>query len=180
MILLTVGTQFPFDRMVRVVDEWAAANGRTDIVAQVGKSLYTPRQIRHFPFSSPSELRGLQEECSVMISHAGMGSLLAALELNKPIIVMPRDHLQGEHRNGHQQATAKRFVGRAGVHVALDEMELAKKLDEIQTLTGPGSKLSNVASPELVDGLRNHLSHVFASPPVRPRLKGSVEKKGAA
>ncbi len=162
MILLTVGTQFPFDRLVRVVDDWASSNGRTDVVAQVGESLYTPRQLRSFAFTSPSELRRLQEQCSVMISHAGMGSIFAALELGKPIIIMPRDHTRGEHRNAHQLGTAQRFSSRAGVHVAADEVQLGNTLRRLDALIAPETTLSSVAPPEFVDVLRRHLSNVFA------------------
>ena len=36
MIFVTVGTQLAFDRMIKAVDEWAGARGRTDVFAQVG------------------------------------------------------------------------------------------------------------------------------------------------
>ena len=36
MILVTVGSQLPFDRLVRAVETWARAAGRTDVVFQVG------------------------------------------------------------------------------------------------------------------------------------------------
>ena len=37
MIFVTVGTDSPFDRLMQVVDEWAAASGRTDVFAQIGE-----------------------------------------------------------------------------------------------------------------------------------------------
>jgi UDP-N-acetylglucosamine transferase subunit ALG13 len=44
MIFLTVGTQFPFDRLVRAVDE-AFDNGAIDeeVFAQIGETSYRPR-----------------------------------------------------------------------------------------------------------------------------------------
>ncbi|WP_428334215.1 glycosyltransferase [Novosphingobium sp.] len=161
MILLTVGTQFPFDRLVRVVDDWASSIGRMDIVAQVGDSHYSPRNLKSFSFTSPSQLRRLQEECAVMISHAGMGSIVTALELGKPIVIMPRDHTRGEHRNAHQLGTAQRFRNWSGVHVAADEGQLGDTLQNLDALIAPNSRVSSFATPELVDGLRKYLAQAF-------------------
>ena len=46
MIFATVGTQGQFARLIRTIDEWASANGRTDIVAQTGPSTYQSKHIR--------------------------------------------------------------------------------------------------------------------------------------
>ena len=35
MILVTVGSQEPFDRLIIAVDEWAASSGRSDVFAQI-------------------------------------------------------------------------------------------------------------------------------------------------
>jgi len=134
LILLSVGTQLPFDRLVRAVDEWAQAEERFDVVAQVGPSTYAPRNLSAFPFLAPDAFRELQSTATVMISHAGMGSILTALECGKPIIIMPRDHRRGEHRNGHQLATAERFRDAPGVHVAMDEDELVGHLARLGDL----------------------------------------------
>jgi UDP-N-acetylglucosamine transferase subunit ALG13 len=164
MILLTVGTQFPFDRMVRAVDDWADQEGRRDIVAQIGPAEYTPRNLSFSEFYSPRELRDLQEQSSVIVAHAGMGSILTALELGKPIIIMPRDHERGEHRNGHQLATARRFEHVEGVHVANDEVELVTQLRRLDDLIGSVSMtpVSTVAPDSFINALRSHLASAFA------------------
>ena len=60
-----------------------------------------------------------------------MGTILTALELGKPLLVMPRRAALGEHRNDHQLATVRRFAELGSVEVALDESELALKLDDL-------------------------------------------------
>ena len=40
MIFVTVGSQLPFDRLVRAVDDWAAGNGGAAAFAQIGASSY--------------------------------------------------------------------------------------------------------------------------------------------
>jgi UDP-N-acetylglucosamine transferase subunit ALG13 len=153
MILLSVGTQLPFDRLVRAVDEWAFEAGRTDVVGQVGPSTYTAKALKAFPFLGPDEFRDLQLAATVMISHAGMGSILTALEYGKPIIIMPRDHLRGEHRNSHQLATADRFRNMPGVHVAADEDDLLNYLGRLDNLFGAKGALAKAPAP-FTDRLR--------------------------
>lgn len=137
MILLSVGTQLPFDRLVRTVDAWALSTGRTDVIAQTGPSAYQPQALKCFPFLSPQEFRNLQETAAVHVAHAGMGSILTAMELGKPILIMPRDHTRGEHRNAHQLATAKRFAGKSGVRVSFTEQDLLADLENIDALAAP-------------------------------------------
>lgn len=152
MILVSVGTQFPFERMVRTVDEWADSVGETDVVAQVGNSSFRPKALKAFPFLEPNAFRALQEKALIHVAHAGMGSILTALEFGKPIIIMPRDHLLGEHRNGHQLATAKRFAHTVGVHVAMDEGELTRLLNVRKTIAA-ASPVSASSPAQLVDRL---------------------------
>jgi len=42
----TVGSQEPFDRLIRAVDEWAVLHGRSDVFAQIGDSTYCPEHIK--------------------------------------------------------------------------------------------------------------------------------------
>jgi UDP-N-acetylglucosamine transferase subunit ALG13 len=169
MILLSVGTQFAFDRLVRTVDEWALEAGRTDVVAQVGPSRYSPKAIKAFDYLEAKEFREYQQGAHVHIAHAGMGSILTALELGKPIIIMPREHTRGEHRNAHQLATAKRFCDKPGVHVGWDEPDIRKILDSIDTLIA-GSTLSGKASPQLVEKLRTFIQTDERPPGLFQRL----------
>lgn len=152
MILLSVGTQLPFDRLICAVDRWAQDRGRTDVVAQIGPTRYRPAAMRSFAHLAYDEFRVLQAECSVMVCHAGMGSIITAMEFGKPIIVMARDHRLGEHRNGHQFATLREFGDHPGVYPAETEGELVALLDRADELTAY-STLGTSASPGFVDQL---------------------------
>ena len=61
MILVAVGTQFPFDRLVETVDQWAA-DGTSDVVAQIGPSSYVPANIQAHSFLPPKEFQALLEQ----------------------------------------------------------------------------------------------------------------------
>ena len=153
MIFLTVGSADPFDRMVRAVDEWAASRGRTDVYAQIGVGQYQPRHIQAVRFMSPAEFRERVHAAQLLLAHAGMGSIITALEAGRPMIIMPKLPRLGEHRNDHQVATAKRLGQRQGIIVAWDENDLVTKLDSEAQLSNP-TMIAPAASPELIATLR--------------------------
>ena len=159
MIFVTVGSMDPFDRLVRAIDEWAGSRGRTDIFAQIGKAQYEPRHIKSIPFLSPSEFRAHIRAARLVVAHAGTGSIIAALELGTPIIVMPKCAHLGEHRNNHQIATAKRFGQKQGIIVANDEKELIIKLEQEEEHSRP-TVIPNEASPDLISALRTFIQDI--------------------
>lgn len=156
MILITVGTDLPFDRMVKVVDAWARKNQRQDVFAQIGEGGWKPEFIRHADFLQPGEFREYFSASKIIISHAGMGTILSALFHGKPILVMPKLARLGEHRNEHQTATALRMRELGNVNVAFDEEELLDRLDHLDELE-PSRKIGSFASDGLLDGIREFI-----------------------
>ena len=156
MIFVTVGTDLPFDRMVRVIDDWACKNDRRDVFAQIGEGGWEPGFIRFSNFLQPPEFVEKFKCASVIISHAGMGTILSALHYGKPILVMPKKASLGEHRNEHQTATAKRMLELGNLNVAFDEDELRLRLDSLHELAAP-KRIGDAASDSLVRGLREFI-----------------------
>jgi UDP-N-acetylglucosamine transferase subunit ALG13 len=152
VIFVTVGTQLPFDRMIRAVEAWAASAPDRQLFAQIGPTSYVPRGIESSMFISPAECRQRMLDADAIVAHAGMGTIISALELGKPLLVMPRMASLGEHRNDHQIATAKRFAELGRVAVAEDAQQLAVKLDELDELT-VRDRISPHASGELITAL---------------------------
>jgi UDP-N-acetylglucosamine transferase subunit ALG13 len=153
MIFVTVGTQLPFDRMVKTVDAWAATAG-VEVVAQIGPTPYACRSMRCCDFMATAEFDAHFQRAEWIIAHAGMGSILSALSFGKRLVIMPRRAAYREHRNDHQLATAKRFAGVPGVHVAWDEHELQAMLPMLTALTAGGqTPISPYAAPAFLDKL---------------------------
>lgn len=172
MLFVTVGTDVPFDRMVRVIDEWAGATGRTDVFAQIGNSTFQPRHITCARFVRPAEFARRLAASRVVIAHAGMGSILSALHAGKPILVMPRRLKFRETRNDHQVATAQHLLRMGKVAVAFDEQELREKLDNLDALTG-AEPIGPHASPRLTDALRQFIHGRTVVDLVSPALSAS-------
>ena len=158
MIFLTIGTQEPFDRLIKAVDEIAPLLN-TDIIAQVSRSGYKAKNLQTFAFVSPVEFKTYFNRASLIISHAGMGTIISALEGEKPILIMPRLARYREHRNDHQLATAAVFQKLNYVHVAQDEQDLKAKLEQVyHSGLQPLHKIGSHASPELIASVRSFLS----------------------
>lgn len=153
VIFVTVGSSEPFDRLICAVDEWAGLRGRGDVFAQVGRSRYRPRHIEAVQFLDPRDFRARVCSARVVVAHAGMGSIIMALEIGKPIVVMPRRAHLGETRSDHQFATAKQFAQRRQLAVAFDEQELIAKLDQAE-MPREASQISGEASPLLISTIR--------------------------
>ena len=117
MIFVAVGTQFPFDRLIQCVDEWALENNMP-VHAQIASGEYTPRHASWDRFMTTDSFNEKLNAAELIISHAGMGNIITSLENSKPIIVMNRQHKLGEHRNDHQ-ADGLEWMGKLpGVYTA--------------------------------------------------------------
>ncbi|MGR3540545.1 MAG: glycosyltransferase [Hasllibacter sp.] len=123
MILVTVGTQLPFPRLLAAMDALAAGLDE-EVIAQAGPdpdgypSLQVHRQI------APGAFDALATRARVLVAHAGIGTVLTARAHGVPLVAMPRRAALGEHRNDHQMATAARLEGRAGIAIAWEAGDL--------------------------------------------------------
>lgn len=156
MLFVTVGTQLPFDRLVRTVDDWAADAGRCDVFAQIGPGAWRPRHVEWVEFMSPADFESRASTADMLVSHAGMGSILTALEMARPIIVLPRRASLGEHRNDHQLATARWLRALGKIIVAFDEGELRARLDNLAEISA-ATRIGHDASAELLTTLHGFI-----------------------
>jgi UDP-N-acetylglucosamine transferase subunit ALG13 len=129
LIFVTVGTQLPFDRLIRAVD--AALDARpAEVLFQIGKGSYLPRNGRFQRVMDGPEFKAAMRAATVVVSHAGIGSILASRQHRTPALLMPRKRALGEHRNDHQSATARSLAHLTGLYVAWDEADVARLLAE--------------------------------------------------
>jgi UDP-N-acetylglucosamine transferase subunit ALG13 len=163
VIFLTVGTQLPFDRLARAVDAWCARTGRGDEVfgqiGELGAGSYRPERFEWAEKIPPETFRAKVGAARLIVSHAGMGSIISAMQAGVPILVMPRRAHLGEHRNDHQQATVTRLAGRPGLIAARDEADLPDLLDRHAApgAARDGTRLPPFADPALIAALRDFI-----------------------
>lgn len=92
-IFITIGTQAPFDRLVRIVQEFADSHC-TEVFIQDMDSMLTEK-----------DLEARMQWADVIVAHAGIGTLIKARSIGKRLIIMPRLARLGEQRNEHQLDT---------------------------------------------------------------------------
>jgi UDP-N-acetylglucosamine transferase subunit ALG13 len=164
VIFLTIGTHEPFDRLVRAVDAWCASQttGQSLFgqITEPGAGGYMPRHFDWVSRLAPVDYAARFAAADLIVSHAGMGSILTALQAAKPIVILPRRGHLRETRNDHQYTTMKMLGSRPGIHVAADESQLAPVLDRaIADLANPAApRISPLAQPRFTDALRAFLS----------------------
>ena len=149
MIFVTVGTQLPFDRMIKYLDKYFYSNPDQQVFAQIGPTDFLPKNMEFDKFISPKQAEELVKKASLIIAHAGTGSIFTALKYNKPIIIMPRLAKYNEHRNDHQLATVRWAKKLSGVYIADYEDNLTSLLSSNLIYLKPPS-ISQHAQPELI------------------------------
>lgn len=142
---------YGFDRLTKKMDEIA---GRVDeeVILQIGETTYEPKNARYFRFASKEEMDGLYDAARVVVCHAGVGSILTALEHGKPVIAVPRREKYGEHVDDHQLDIAGEMEKEGRITVVCDVGELEGALGDVSTTSG-----IKVGSGQLVEALKRYL-----------------------
>lgn len=146
MIFITVGTQLPFDRLIQAVDGLADSIDQP-MFAQTGVGTYVPQNMEWSALLNPVRFDDLIRQTTIIVSHAGIGTVLMAQKYKKPAILYPRRAALGEHRNDHQAATANALRGRPGIYIADSDDALA---DLLQSRLDPPQPDRPVPSREML------------------------------
>lgn len=156
MIFAITGTQLPFDRFIRILDNLAPELNE-EIVAQVNRNTYRPRHIKTVDFLPPDKFERLFLQARLIVAHAGIGTILSALTQRKPIIIFPRIAALGEHRNEHQMATAAKMREHGWCYVATDGEELRSLLfsHDLHPLRTIGDTASESLIRSITDFIEN-------------------------
>lgn len=122
-IFVAVGThKQQFNRLLKAMDKIAEKEKNIAIFAQIGNSSYLPRNYSFKKFLAPAEYEDEIKKADIVVSHAGAGSIITALEYGKPLIVVPRLKKFDEHTDDHQIDLA-RALDEKGKAIAVFELE---------------------------------------------------------
>jgi UDP-N-acetylglucosamine transferase subunit ALG13 len=157
MIFVTVGTQLPFERLIDAVDAFAASHPDEEIVAQTGEDA-GPQKWSNLTLVqrlTPEDFAVRVRAARLIVAHAGIGTILSAKQYGRPLILVPRRHDLGEHRNHHQMATARQMENRSGLYVCWDIDRLGDFMS-MTGLVGPDDEATHQKS-DLIKALRRLL-----------------------
>lgn len=135
MIFMVCGTQkFPLNRMLEQMDYLLKAGVVTqEVFAQTGYSDYEPKHYRWSRFLDGEEFEEKIKNCTLLLTHSGVGTILTGKEYGKPVLVYPRSGKYGEHVDDHQWQIAREFREREYVLVCEDVSEMGEKIRLCET-----------------------------------------------
>lgn len=104
MIFVVLGTwEMPFVRPLAEIEQ-AAARGvlGEPIMVQSGKTTFESGHMTLVPFFDKEALETMYEGASLIISQAGVGSIMTGLRKHKKVIAIARRRTYDEHIDDHQ------------------------------------------------------------------------------
>jgi UDP-N-acetylglucosamine transferase subunit ALG13 len=160
VIFVTIGSMFPFDRLIQLVDELAPEWPAESFFAQIGETSLEPRNMAFEKVLTAKAFNDKVGSARLLIAHAGMGSVITAMEARKPIAVLPRLAAHGEVTTDHQLATARWLKGKPGIHVAMEEAELKGAIEAALATPADQDSMSVTAPAPFLQKIRSFITEV--------------------
>ncbi len=163
MIFVTVGTnETPFDRLVQAVE---ALGGSEELVVQHGPSPIRPRGATCVDYLSFEELSDHMRRARLVVTHAGVGSILAALANGGRPLVAARLKRYGEAVDDHQLTFGRRAHAEGFVELIEDLGALPEAAERHEGRFEGAVRLEGGLVDELRDFVRAQTKGGRARPP---------------
>ena len=176
MIFVTVGTQkFQMNRLMKQVEMLAAMMPEEEFVIQYGHSTYVPKNCKTYMFMDRPQFEECINRCRLLISHGGVGTIMAGLRKNKPVIVVPRLRKYGEHVDDHQIEAARALKHNKCLLICMNLEYMKFMIDNIDSYEfrpyiEPERKVEDIVIHCIEDNATYPEKHAF------PRLTGIFGK----
>jgi len=135
MIFVTLGTQDkPFKRLIKAVERQIDLGNITEeVIVQSGCTDYKSDKMKIINYMNGEEFNKYLKEASVIITHAGVGTIIKSLEENKKVIAAARKMVYGEHVNNHQQQILDNFSIKGYILPLRSFRKLNEVLDKVES-----------------------------------------------
>jgi UDP-N-acetylglucosamine transferase subunit ALG13 len=157
VVMSGCATQYPFRRLFERLAPLLASNGAlaratrlpVQVLWQTGETPVEDLLIQATAVLPAAELSAELRRAHIVISHAGTGSALAALEAGRYPILVPRDSARGEQVDNHQQELAIDLAHRGlAMHCDADRLSV----DVLLAALGISIRRCGMPSPYLLCG----------------------------
>ena len=144
MIFVALGTQDKsFERLLKIIDENIQNKViNEEVIVQAGYTKYKSNNMKIFDYVSMDDFNKYINECSLFITHGGVGNILSALKVNKKIIAVPRLAKYKEHTNDHQLQIVNNFYEKAYILRLLENDDFKDVYEKSKTFV-PKKWISN-------------------------------------
>jgi UDP-N-acetylglucosamine transferase subunit ALG13 len=134
----------------------------SEIVIQRGYSRYLPKKIKHFDFVSMNKAVEYIQKSQLVVSHAGIGTIILCKKYGIPILILPRRKVYGEHMNDHQLEIAKALEngGDENIYVVYEEDQLEENILKVLKKATGYPLIENVGKMNLIRTIREFIERV--------------------
>ncbi len=159
MILVTLGTNDKsFIRLIKKIEELKIKGAiEQDIIVQAGYTKYSSEHMQIFDLIDMDNFQKLLQECSILITHGGVGTIVSGLQNNKKVIAVPRLKKYGEHVNDHQLQIIENFAESGFLLPCYDMDDLEEAILKVESFE-PKQYTSNTI--HMVELVRNHIEQL--------------------
>ena len=145
MIFVTLGTQ---DKQFNRLLEWIQKEIdrgiiKEEVCVQAGSTKFKSDDMKIITLLEVSKFEEYIEKCDILITHAGVGSILTGLKKNKKVIAVARKKEYGEAESNHQQDLVDEFE-KDGYILGLNSYEeFDSVLEKVKTFKPKKYKFNN-------------------------------------
>lgn len=159
MILVTLGTNDKsFIRLIKKIEELKIKGLiEQDIIVQAGYTKYASEHMQIFDLIDMEKFDKLLQECSLLITHGGVGTIISGLQNNKKVIAVPRLQKYGEHVNDHQLQIIENFAESGFILPSYDVDVLEEAILKAESFE-PKQYTSNTV--HMVELVRKHIEQL--------------------
>ncbi len=156
MIFVTLGTNDEsFERLLKALDkEIEKGTIKEKVIVQAGCTKYESPNMEILDLVPQEKFEQLVSECSLLITHGGVGSILTGINKGKKVIAVPRLAKYKEHGNDHQLQIVENFSERKYILAVKDLNKLGRTIEKAQSFK-PQKFVSNTNN--IINMIENYI-----------------------
>lgn len=164
MIFVILGnSQLSFIRLIQLVELCKIFQGKT-IIYQFGSTPFDPvKYPNSFDYVNRNKYETIFKQSELVISHAGVGTIIDAGEYQKPLVIVPRRKKENEHHNDHQTQICHELIqnARPGIFPILDESIFEQTVSNALNFNKNDNDSYNLHRRKLMDYLSTQIQLWF-------------------
>lgn len=151
MIFVSLGTNDKsFERLLRTIDnEIQLGNIKDKVIVQSGYTKYSSNNMDIIDLMPMDKFNKCINDCDILITHGGVGTILDGLKKGKKIIAFPRLSKYMEHVNDHQVEIIDEFYN-SGFILTGEVEDVSSLIKECSSFNPKSYKSNNYKFNKLI------------------------------
>lgn len=134
MILVTIGmNDSPYVPLFEAMDRLVPKLNEK-VIQQIGSLQFTGKNSECFTYLPDTEMSEIFDSASLIVCHAGIGTILNGLKRNIPLVLVPRNIIDPSVEHDQQMIVARKIESMGRGVIVNDLTELETKIEEARNL----------------------------------------------